>query len=133
MKLYQAIVQNHRLEGNPELSGSDAVLGRAERIQRLLPRGSGLDMGTKIVSATDRQIVLTTAFHHMDEHGYYAGWTDHTIRVRPSLLYDVVLTISGPNRNQIKDYLHEVFSYVLCAEFDWMAPPSPAAAQTPTP
>ena len=123
MKLYQAIVQNHRLENSPEWVNSDAVIDRAERIQRCLPRGSGIDAGTKIVSVSDKQIVLTAGFHHMNEGGYYDGWTEHTIRVRASLMLDITVSVSGPNRNQIKDYLQELYARVMEQEFEWIVQP----------
>jgi len=78
----------------------------------VLPSGSGIDSGTKIdlERSTGEKIVLLTSFHHMHESGMYDGWTEHTITIRPSLIHGISLAISGPNRNEIKDYLHDVFS-----------------------
>jgi hypothetical protein len=76
----------------------------------ILPSGSGIDDdGTKIDidRSTGERIVLTLGFHHMDDNGFYDGWSDHTITVRASLIHDISLTIGGPNRNAIKDYLHD--------------------------
>ena len=79
-----------------------------------LPRGGGIDPGVKIDldASTPNKLVLTTSFHHMTE-GMYNGWTDHTITVRPSLIHGFTLTIIGSNRNDIKEYLHEVFQDCL--------------------
>jgi hypothetical protein len=44
----------------------------------------------------------------MNEGGMYDAWTEHTIRVRPSLSSGFTLTISGRDRNEIKEYLHEL-------------------------
>jgi hypothetical protein len=96
--------------------------------ENCLPSGSGFDCGTKVdltenrgVCASNGQlkIVLTTSFHHMDENGYYDGWTEHKITVKPCLLFGFSLTISGRDRNGIKEYMHETFSHALeqeCAE-----------------
>jgi hypothetical protein len=54
----------------------------------------------------------------MDDVGYYDGWTEHTLTVRPSLAFGIDLKFSGRNRNQIKDYLHEVFHEALTHEID---------------
>ena len=91
-----------------------------ERIAKdYLPSGSGIDNGTTIdIDATSfTKIVLETSFHHMDEYGGYDGWTSHKITIKPSFL-GLDITISGKNRNDIKDYLHDVFSSCLSSEFD---------------
>lgn len=85
-----------------------------DRLQRELPRGSGIDNGTKIDldRSTFDKVVLTAGFHHMDQHGGYAGWTDHTITVQPSF-HGIYLKISGRDRNDIKDYLYQTYEYAL--------------------
>ena len=85
------------------------------RLQTLLPSSSGIDNGTQIlegVSSLD-DVKLGMEFHHMNADGYYTEWTAHTITCRPSFLGGLRLTISGPNRNGIKDYLHEVYDATL--------------------
>ena len=95
-----------------------------ERIEALvknhLPSGSGIDSGTAIDldKSTGEKLVLTLSYHHMDEMGGYDGWTEHTITVRPSLLFGIDLTISGRDRNRIKDYLYEVYQYALTREVE---------------
>lgn len=81
-----------------------------------LPSGSGFDSGTKVnldQSNGETRIVLTTSYHHMNEGGMYDGWTDHTVTIRPCLLHEFTLTISGRDRNQFKDYAYEVFNSSL--------------------
>jgi hypothetical protein len=86
-----------------------------ERISAIMdataPSGSGIDSGTEIQveTSTGEKLVFTLGFHHMDENGSYDGWTNHTIFVRPSFIHTLDLKISGPNRGDIKEYLHEVF------------------------
>lgn len=123
MKLYQAIVQNHRLENDPMFRDDTRVHDRVDRILACLPRGSGIDAGTTIVSVSDKQIVLTAGYHHMNEGGYYDGWTHHTIHVRASLMHGITVGVSGPNRNQIKDYLQELYARVMEQEFEWIVQP----------
>jgi hypothetical protein len=45
----------------------------------------------------------------MDEHGHYDGWTEHKLIITLSLPNEFRLSITGRNRNQIKDYLYELF------------------------
>lgn len=85
-----------------------------ERLQSLLPSGAGIDNGSMLdldLSHSDR-LVIKTSFHHMNEVGYYDGWTDHVITVTPSFS-GINLRISGRNRNNIKENLHEEFEYAL--------------------
>lgn len=83
-------------------------------IEQYLPRGSGIDAGTTFDSARSGASVLrfNTSFHHMDQHGGYDGWTEHLVTVRPAFEgLDIVVT--GRDRNQIKDYLHDTFRQAL--------------------
>ena len=86
-----------------------------ERIEELvkdcLPSGSGVDCGTKIDldASNAEKLVLLTSYHHMDEAGGYDGWTEHTVIVTPSLAFGFVMTISGKNRNDIKELIAQYF------------------------
>jgi len=74
------------------------------------PSGSGFDSGTKLDFDTSKpeRLVFTTSFHHMNDGGYYDGWTEHTVIVKQSLLgFDIRVT--GRDRNDIKDYIAETF------------------------
>lgn len=85
-------------------------------IQRqYLPSGSGIDSGTRIDMDASKleRVVLTTAFHHMDDGGSYDGWTEHTIVITPSFLGRFSVRISGRDRNGIKEYLTDVFNHAL--------------------
>jgi hypothetical protein len=86
-------------------------------VKQFMPRGSGFDSGTKI--DLDRshasKLVFETAFHHMDENGFYDGWTEHTVTVTPSFQgFDV--RVSGRNRNDIKEYISEQVHYCLMCD-----------------
>jgi hypothetical protein len=84
-----------------------------------LPSGAGFDSGTTVDldQSTLDKIVLHTSYHHMNDAGYYDGWTEHTVRVYPA--FDGIrLTISGPDRDGWKDYGHEVFHQCLLASVD---------------
>lgn len=86
-----------------------------DRLVDLLPSGSGVDNGTSIDldrSKPDR-IVLTCSFHHMNDVGMYDGWTDHEIIVTPSLGFEYEIRVTGRNRNEIKDYLSDLYREAL--------------------
>ncbi len=81
----------------------------------ILPSGSGIDCGTKIDREhTDgSRVTLTLSYHHMDENGGYDGWSDYRITARPSFEVGISLTITGQDRNGIKEYLAGVFQDAL--------------------
>lgn len=97
--------------------GIDIHTETLDQAEKLLPSGSGLDSGTKIDigRSTEKRLVLTFGFHHMDDNGMYDGWTEHEheLIVTPSLTSDFDLRITGPDRRQIKDYLYEVYDHAL--------------------
>jgi len=82
------------------------------------PSGSGWDIGTKLCYDTSKpeELVFYGSFHHMDDGGGYDGWTDHNITVKSSLVFGLDIEISGDDRNDIKDYLHEMFDVWLTEE-----------------
>jgi hypothetical protein len=103
-----------------EKDGNDFAVKHRELLEyierNLLPRGAGIDSGTTIAYSrcTDEKLVLLTSYHHMNDGGMYDGWTEHTVTVRAGF-NGLLITISGPNRNEIKDYLHETFHDCLSA------------------
>jgi len=89
-------------------------------VKEHLPSGSGYDNGTQIdfQASTPEKLVFTTSYHHMNDVGMYDGWTEHVITVRPSLQHGIVLTVSGSNRNDIKDYIATTFAEALKSEVE---------------
>jgi hypothetical protein len=102
-------IDNCKRSGNAEWEAKhrDRV---QELVSEFMPSGSGWDEGTKLDwdKSTPDRLVFFGSFHHMDE-GSYDGWTEHTITVKPSLAHGFTIVVSGRNRNDIKDYLAEMF------------------------
>jgi len=88
-------------------------------LQYMLPHGSGIDGDNAINldKSTGEKIIIETAFHHMDENGFYDGWTEHKLIITASLIYGLHIKITGFDKNQIKEYLHELFYRVLTTEY----------------
>jgi len=123
LPLYQLIARagdaanNCAAQGNREWQQVwEELLAKCEE---LLPSGSGFDSGTKIEYASSSKIVLQTSYHHMNEYGYYDGWTEHTVTVIPNLVHGFDLRISGRNRNDVKEYIADVFCDALRSEVVW--------------
>ena len=119
--LLQAI-ENCRSASNPNPEWEMRHARRLSRfIEEYLPSGSGWDCGTKldIENSTATRLVFYGEFHHMADTGY-DGWTVHSIVARPE--FDgVALTVTGRNRNDIKEYLHELFYNALMLRIDRIA------------
>jgi hypothetical protein len=91
-----------------------------ELCKSFLPSGSGFDSGTKIDldKSHAEKLVFYTSFHHMNDTGYYDGWTEHTITVAPGF-NSPNIRISGHNRNDVKELIHQTFNYALTEWIDW--------------
>ena len=90
-----------------------------ESIMKNAPYGSGFDSGTllnKELFVYDKKIVFTTGFHHMNDAGYYTGWTHHIITITPCFS-SINIRITGKDVNGIKDYIHEIFHTWLTQEW----------------
>ena len=87
--------------------------------RNILPSGSGFDSGTTIDldNSNDKKITFITSFHHLNENGFYDGWTEHKVIIRPTF-YGIDIKVTGKDRNDIKDYIGEMFSHVLNDDFD---------------
>lgn len=91
----------------------DECSAKIRRLESMLPSGSGIDNGTTVIECTPTKVVMECGFHHMDEHGYYNGWTHHRITVTPTFA-GIVVKVSGRDRNGIKEYLAD--TYATCLE-----------------
>ena len=85
-----------------------------EHINSKLPGGSGFNSGStfEIDSSSPDRLVFNTAFHHMNDVGYYDGWTGHNVIVTPT--FDgIEIRVTGKNKNDIKTLIGEMFHDVL--------------------
>lgn len=100
----------------------EKVFETKETIKKIVkdhfPSGSGFDAGTSFSfkESSEKKLVFETSFHHMDEYGGYCGWSEHAVSVYPDLALSFCLKVSGPNKNNIKEYIEEVFHEALSAE-----------------
>jgi hypothetical protein len=121
-KTYQAIASKLISMENCRKSSNDVWLDKhADALDAIMdnaPSGSGIDNGVKLLleDCGRDKLVFQCDFHHMDEHGYYDGWSHHKVTVKPSLFHGITVSISGRNRNDIKEYLGEVLHTWLTEE-----------------
>ena len=121
MPVYRAIAQRLTAHRNCIKAGNTEWRQRhAERLDAIvreyLPSGSGFDSGTALLAESKPECLKFRAdFHHIDRNGTYTGWTHHVVTVRPSLVYGITLSVSGPARSGIKDYIADVFDTALRA------------------
>ena len=86
-----------------------------ENLDYHLPSGGGFDNGSSLDldRSKPERIVINTAYHHMPEWGMYDGWSHHSVIITPSLAFGAEIRITGKNRNDIKDYMHECFDMAI--------------------
>ena len=88
---------------------------KLKAIKNSLPSGSGFDNGTYLVEdeSGDSKLVFETAYHHMNSDGFYCGWTHHVVTITPSFVGKFDIKVSGVNKNDITDYIADIFSESL--------------------
>lgn len=103
---------------NCERSGNDRRGRWESALETLaadhLPSGSGFDSGSRFIAEESRpdRLIFATSFHHMNESGFYDGWTEHRVIVTPE--FDGFgLKVTGRDRRGIKDYIAESFHLAL--------------------
>lgn len=103
---------------NIEKDWAEDLLHILER--EYLPSGSGIDNGCKVLvhESNPNRIVIKVDYHHMNEVGFYDGWTTHKVIITPSLQFGFDVRITGKDRRGIKDYLADVISHALEQDFD---------------
>ena len=123
MKIYQALAQTFQAYLNCEKTGNTEWESRhQERIESLvkeyMPSGAGFNSGTTFdfESHSSDRLVFNTSYHHMDDNGCYDGWTHHSVIITPSLAFGFNIRVTGRDRNDIKDYIAEVFHDSLTEE-----------------
>ena len=86
-------------------------------IMQAAPSGGGIDSGTQFLESESMalKLLFRVWFHHVDENGYYDGWTEHRVTVRPTF-NGIDIKVSGRNRYDIKEYLTEVFEHWLTSQ-----------------
>lgn len=102
--------------GNPWTGRWESVL---DQCLEHLPHGSGFDVAVKyddVKTCRDR-IVLVGSYHKMNDVGYYVGWIDYRVTVRPAFISGREVSVVGGN-NDFKDYAREVFDAALCLPYD---------------
>lgn len=119
--IYELLAQAIQAKGSCNAEWRDIWYLRIENLMETAPSGSGIDSGTKllITACSDTRLTFGTAFHHMDDNGYYAGWTQHTVVVTATLTGSPSIVVKGRNRNDIKEYLAELFSEWLSSHGEW--------------
>lgn len=94
-----------------------------QKICQNLPHGAGIDStepeylhGLDVEKSTFDKLIINCSFHHMNDGGFYDGWTEHKIVVTPTFTgIDVIVT--GRDRNDIKEYLAEAYHTILSQPF----------------
>ena len=78
------------------------------------PSGGGIDSPSNFLEdeSTAQRLVFSFSYHHMNENGYYDGWTDHKLIITP-VFGGFDLRITGRDKNGVKEYLYDLFNDVF--------------------
>lgn len=119
-RIYRCLQALNQSEKNNNTEWIDNWYNELQKLNKLLPSGSGIDSGSEIdiENSTENKIIITFEYHHLNENGYYDGWTGHKLTLKPTFdSFD--MNISGEDRNDIKDYLYQTFEYSLNNEIEF--------------
>lgn len=122
MKVYQQVAAwagAYKTASNREIADNyPEWIGKL--VKGFLPSGSGIDNGVVIdLDKSDGyKLVFTSSFHKMSESGFYCGWWDFKVTVRPSLItdFDLKITSSQKDTQMLRDYLLDIFAHSLSQE-----------------
>ena len=105
MKVYQQLAR--LVDWNPTGEYLDSKNKRVdELIDKYLPSGSGFDGKIELdEKSTDKKIILHVEYHHMNDNGFYDGWSTFKIIITPSLAYDYSLVVKG--ETVVKKYFYD--------------------------
>lgn len=121
IKVYQKIARELAVINN-EKADNEWVERAFDNIayieKEILPYGSGFDNGCKISieKSTANKIVIECNFHHMNDNGYYDGWTYHNCIITPDLAYGLDMKVTGRDKRGIKSYILETIYHAINAE-----------------
>jgi hypothetical protein len=92
-----------------------------EIVEKYLPHGSGIDNGNSFDFDNSREdkLIINSSYHRMDENGFYDGWIDYQVVIRPSLTANGInLDVKGRfgKHQDLKDYLGDIYYEALTAE-----------------
>lgn len=90
----------------------------AHIVRVFLPSGSGFDNGIALDldASKPEKLILSAPFHAMDSNGFYDGWREFRLTVRPSLVHGITVDISGRNDAAgLRDYVAETMQAALSA------------------
>jgi hypothetical protein len=84
-----------------------------------LPNGLGFDTGIEFdwEKSTPLKLVFNFEYHHLNENGYYDGWTQHKLTITPTF-GSYGMRITGRDRNQVKGYFYDIFSSLFTTSDD---------------
>lgn len=85
----------------------------------LLPHGGGFDDYPKLTREVAKQdyLVFHGSYHEMNSHGFYVGWRDYRVVVKPSFVHGLTVRVTGAGK-ALGEYIHEVFHSALVTEYD---------------
>ncbi len=98
---------------------SSKMEDRIKAIMEEAPSGSGFDSGTELDDkSTPKKLIFNTGYHHMDEDGFYIGWTHHKVTITPGF-NGMDIKVTGEDYNAIKDYIADVFWNWVNDDYQW--------------
>ncbi len=97
-------------------------------VNEYMPSGSGFNTGTNFSfeKSNPEKLIFESEYEYMNNNGMYAGSIPFTVTVKPSLIGEIDVTVSGRFSKlptylgeDLKDCIVETFNNCLNKEIDW--------------
>ena len=106
MKVYQQLAR--LVDRNPTGEYLDSKNEQMEDlVKNYLPSGSGFDGDISIdEKSTDKKIILHVEYHHMNDNGFYDGWSTFKVIITASMAYNYSMQVKG--ESVVRKYFYHV-------------------------
>lgn len=109
---------DNKYESEPELQ---------ELVKYWMPSGSGIDAGTRLDfnKSKPNKLIFNFDYHHMDQNGFYCGWSYHSLIVTPDFDgFDMRIIGQHPSRRKwqtqhFHEYLYQTYYFALQREYKY--------------
>ena len=121
MELYQELASLLKWRKTVNEEYQKQLEDKLDILTNYLPSGSGFDDGSvvDVNKSNNNKIIIHSAYHHLDNNGFYDGWSNFSIIIKPDLMFGFTLTLIGNTTIRkyfdcdFRNYVIDIFSDTL--------------------
>lgn len=94
---------------------------RIRELEKEFPSGSGFDVRMSVDRDSFDKVKISGSFHQMDNNGFYCGWKDFVVVVKPAF-NGIDMRVTGLMKASVREYIGDVMHECLTQEWDESKP-----------